>query len=248
MKAVRSYYDGSKGSWIVLAGLSSPDDGWGDFEQEWNRILANRNPRASYMHMTDAKALQGDFSRDKGWDESKVNQLINDLVLFLSRQDKKAFHAFVSALDARAHAKLAALGVNIEKPELICTETCVGHTVVWAQVYCPSIGIELRTMDFFFDRGEKFQYYFEEGRRRGKKKKAEMWSLVNTIAPVDMKLTPGVQAADIFAWAARYHYTEKQPMPLWDILGRVFPMDIIVMDETRLRKEFCRIVLPSDFR
>lgn len=190
------------------------------------------------MHVTDAIALQGEFSKAKGWTDRKIEVLMNQFAAFLSQQDKKRFHAFISVLDINAREKLVGTGAQIPKPEVICSETCTGCVLLWATSRCPTdTRTEVHTMDFFFDRGEKFKYPFERACREGKKSKNGIWHLVNTVAEAEMKLTPGIQAADMLLWADRMEYGKRFPSA-HQIFKSVIPCDRIEINEEWLRKKY----------
>jgi hypothetical protein len=195
------------------------------------------------MHVTDAMALQGEFDKVKGWTDRKVSVLMNKLAALLSHQDKKRFHAFVSVLDIQARERLIAAGTSIPKPELICSETCVGSAFVWGVSQCPvEKELEVHTMDFFFARSEKFKHHFDLACRKGKKQKGMIWGLVNSVDEVDMGKTPGIQAADMLVWADRMEYGKRFPTA-HAIFKQVIPSHRFEINENSLREKYCKVRL-----
>jgi hypothetical protein len=247
--AIRSYCDGSKTSHMSLAGFSASDDFWVDLEQGWKVLLADRTPPAPYIHMTDIVAAQKPFTEENGWTEDKRLALVNQAASYLSHRDKSAFCGFSCVVDCAARDRLIKQGASIAEPHKICSEVCLGAMMKWiAHKYVAiseSEPIAVETMDFFFDQGEPFRGYFEKYARIGKKKKQLIWSLVNTIAPADMKLTPGLQVADMLAWSGTRKHSrgERTFKHLFDNLGKVVPITYAEIGEEQLRKKGFRTAI-----
>jgi len=241
--AMRAYFDGSRNSHLALAGFCAGDEYWEQFEHGWRKMLAERDPPAPYLHMTDAAALQEEFRRARGWDDSKVSRLVCDAVQFLSSQSKEKFRGFCCTIDCEARKRLISRGAKIERPEVICSEVCVGLTFVWGisvQSSSDAQIVGVQSLDFFFDQGEKFKHQFEKVYIREKKKKSLVWQLVKTIAPADMKVTPGIQAADMLAWAStrKQRTTPHAYLYLWEIMSKVIPLSVVVIDENTLCQKY----------
>jgi hypothetical protein len=87
---IRSYFDGS-GNWnrrskpasadkfLTLAGYAATPLAWATFESMWAEMLG-RWPNIRYLHMADAKALRGQFTKAQGWSKNKVMELVIDVV------------------------------------------------------------------------------------------------------------------------------------------------------------------------
>lgn len=71
-----AYMDASgkdgRSSVLVVCGYLAEKEQWDAFQLEWREML----PNGEVFHMTDLMALQGSFSRDKGWDEKRRNGLL----------------------------------------------------------------------------------------------------------------------------------------------------------------------------
>ncbi|MFZ0285538.1 MAG: DUF3800 domain-containing protein, partial [Terriglobales bacterium] len=68
-----------------------------------------------------------------------------------------------------------------------------------------------------------------------------LWKLVEQISAVDMKKIPGVQAADILAWAVNREQTAaagKKGTMMRHIMMQVIPASSVIWDEAKLRKHF----------
>lgn len=78
---LRAYYDGSglhaDSAVFTLAGVVASQSVWTQFELRWNAVLAQH--RTDKFHMSDAQALKGTFSREKGWTEELVGDIVRDL-------------------------------------------------------------------------------------------------------------------------------------------------------------------------
>ena len=80
---LQGYYDGSgsAGTSVALAGYAATHSVWSTFEVEWWRVLADdtNRPACRYLHMREANALRGEFSRERGWTRDAVDSLLRDL-------------------------------------------------------------------------------------------------------------------------------------------------------------------------
>ena len=45
--------DAAKSRWMTLGGVMATDAVWGSFDESWIRMLAERYPRAPYIHMNE---------------------------------------------------------------------------------------------------------------------------------------------------------------------------------------------------
>ena len=197
-------FDGSVGGdrneWLALAGLIATDAIWAKFQTDWSIMLANRDPAAPWIHMTDLLTGNGPFERKYGWTDEKVRRLIWDAVALIVSVDQSKICGFACAVDLVAHKTLHDEGYQITKPAVICAETGIGSLLEW---YIERHDVELAHL--FFDQGEPFirsirGRWLQEDRPKRKVKHA-FWGMLANVEPVSMKDTPAVQAADILAWA-----------------------------------------------
>src|SRR5271170_2812893 len=81
----KGYFDGArdaKAKRITIAMVCGENDHCDQFTSNWRSILAIH--RAPFLHLTDAMALQGEFSKKKGWDELRVDAFISDCIRLIS--------------------------------------------------------------------------------------------------------------------------------------------------------------------
>ena len=89
----------------------------------------------------------------------------------------------------------------------MCVRGIVPKIFGWYSAFPDTI---LDVMEFYFDRDEPFMQHIDDDWKSAQfRNNHPMWGLIRTIAPVDMKLTPGVQVADLFAWARTHVDRER---------------------------------------
>jgi hypothetical protein len=241
----KSYFDGSgqeNTDFFSLSGVAANDDLWANIETEWRRILHNRKPEAEYMHMVEAIPLRKGFSRNKGWDDPKVDALISDLLVYLSSIDKTKYCHFICTVDMNAYRKLHAETYQMDAPVDLCNTGCVDRVMYW---YLHQYkGVDLNAT-YYFDCGEPFEPVFKAKWESEKHRDDELatnsiWSHIEQVGTRCMKDTPGIQVADMLAWASnREHampmqrYAHLAPVMRW-----LLPYKSIVWDETNLKKRF----------
>lgn len=220
---LQGYYDGSgsppstdRGRTMALAGYAATLPVWAAFEDEWWKTLdddSNR-PKCRYLHMTDANALQGEFSKDRGWTKESVHRLIVDLFnrCFSPRGlVKDSAEALIGAacwIDLGAYERVCEEYPHFaeKKPEALCVDHVVGigirqliggpNTTTWHDLIDKRQSIEL-----FFDRNEPFRHHilrvweaFSWHRR------PKPLRLVSAIGVTDREASAAIQAADYLAW------------------------------------------------
>lgn len=218
--AVQAYYDGSnnaagKPRSVTLAGYAGTPDFWAYFEACWKSVLAGdgHRPSASYLHMSEANALWGEFSAEKGWTERKVQALLGDVAQSLSAGWDEYRDHFIGVsctvrLDDYERALLALPQLEKKEPEAICVDYCVTPALQVLPEAPVGRGIlgKLGSVELYFDRNEEFHH--KVNRMWGNKKfsqRSKPLRLVHQIGQVDMKKTPPLQAADYLAWLTNRH-------------------------------------------
>src|SRR5260221_4345642 len=244
--ALASYFDSSGDAadqFMTLAGVAADDSAWSSIENHWREILRNRIPQAEYMHMWEAHARRKGFDTAKGWTETLVVMLIWDLIRdCLQTLDKKRFRLFSCTVDMNAYRKLKALTYKLDHPIDICNRYCSGIVLAWYVLKYPDV---IHSAHYFFDQGERFKGKFENEWRnenaRARKLKHFTWrSVIKTITTADMKETPALQIADMFAWATNRENTTKDGEKwhhLAHIMRQVIPSSTKVWREEDLRRE-----------
>jgi Protein of unknown function (DUF3800) len=253
--AVRAYLDGSGNlgmNYLTLAAVATTDEIWGPFETEWNDILKNHSPQAKYVHMREAYWLVEGFDFKLGWTTDNAFQLANKCLALMSWQDKLKFRMFYCAIDLVAHRKLLAEGYVIPNPADLCNTYCSRSVLGWLLKHFPDkVNYFTDTVKYFFDRNECFETSFKEEWNREKNlaeqnKKWSPWQMIEEVASVEMKKTPGIQAADVIAWAVNRENTKKEGDLAWrmaEIIRTVIPAIFIVWDEQKMREHFRPLTL-----
>jgi len=124
-----------------------------------------------------------------------------------------------------------------------CSETVLG----WYLLHYPDvIDIHHDSVKYFFDRNEDFyQPFFDKWNRERNLSEAtgewSVWNLIDQVAPLEMKTTPGIQAADIIAWGMNRETFAKEgdiAKYLGHIIRQVIPAFHVVWDEAKMREQF----------
>lgn len=250
---LESYFDGSysgkgwrEGRFISLAGHATEDDIWTSFDIEWRRILNDdrAHPKAPYLHMKEASALDGKvFTWRNGWNRKKVECLVTELLEYLQSLDKKRFHQFACSIDLDAYRKLCGEGFSIPDPVEICNGYCPESVLVWFVTSYPGV---IGDAHYFFDQNEPFKPLFEDQWTKEKQKVLDLsprchyWQLIKTVTTADMRDKPALQAADLLAWASNRVLTAPAgafAKHLEWIMKQIVPSSWIVFDEARFRQE-----------
>ena len=193
-----------------------------------------------------AHQIEG-FDRKLGWNADNAFGLANKCLVYMSQLDKRRFRMFYSAVDLGAWRKLRAETYALPSPIALCNQFCPEAVLLWyIDCYPDVVNLQNDTIEYFFDRGESFKGPFEAKVREGKKRARHsgvwnLWKLIKKVSAVDMKKVPGVQAADILAWAVNRDNTVsegKAGKHLRHIIQQVIPAFSVLWDEAKLRKHY----------
>jgi hypothetical protein len=102
------------------------------------------------------------------------------------------------------------------------------------------------SVKYFFDKNEYFfQPLYDKWKNETNTSDAtgrwSIWNAIDEVAPVEMRKTPGIQAADIIAWGRNRETFAKEgdiASHLAHILRQVIPTSYVIWDEAKLRKQF----------
>ena len=250
MLSLRAYFDSSgkpNDNYMTLAAFAASEEMWTEFELEWQRILNGHTPKASYVHMRELAHQQRAFSAELGWNEENAFGLSNKCLMYMSQLDKKRFRMFYCSVDLQAWRKLKSETYQLPTPTELCNTFCSEFILMWYMHQHPTDVIDPRTdsVRYFFDNGEAFKSAFEkkwkdETRKAGRSKTWSLWRLVKEVSGVDMRKVPGVQAADILAWAVNRDATIDggKGKFLRHIMHQVIPASYVVWDEANFRKHY----------
>ena len=135
-------------------------------------------------------------------------------------------------------------------PITLCNKCCSEFVLTWYGFVYPSrstvIDPKTDSVRYFFDRNEYFfqPFYDQWCHERNESAATGRWSIWNAIdevASVEMKKTPGIQAADIIAWGRnRETFTKEGEIAnhLAHILREVMPTSYAILNEAKLREQF----------
>jgi len=109
--ALRAHLDSSgklENDYMTLAAVAASDQIWQKFEADWDKILSNHTPKATYVHMRELAHQHGGFDRKLGWNDENAFGLSNQCLIYMNSLDKKRFKVFYCAIDLKAWRKLQA--------------------------------------------------------------------------------------------------------------------------------------------
>jgi len=243
---LESYFDGSNHAdlsqfdRVALATVSGNCEQWEGFIVDWNEVLARHN--VPYLHVTDAVTLNGPFSVSKGWSHRSVDDFILDCVRVAKR------HAAMPPLvggEFRAGLRAVTMSIYLEdykkareaNPLLpnsvyeLCTSEVLGFVFRWGR----KLGVE--SHDLYFDQGESYRgHALDRASSDRVKKTSPIFNDVIVHDEVNMRDTPALQLADLFAWCISHN--DEPNKQLWHRALNDLPVDpsweSVYMDEKYL--------------
>jgi hypothetical protein len=202
---LKAYLDGSgkkESHFIVLSGVAADDRAWHGFEDQWKKILAERTPKAEYLHMNEIGTLTEGFSMERGWTEELAGKLVTDCLMYLQTLDKERFRIFTCSMDLDSYREIRSKGGLLPDCHDFCVYYSPQRILDW---YLARFNDTYpQELNYFFDQGERFRGLFEKRWISGKKSGRGLsthWHLIKQIGTVDSKDQPAVQFADLIAWA-----------------------------------------------
>ena len=216
---IRAFLDRSgqrQSDFATLAGFAGPISTWAEFDRGWKVVLTTGFRPVPYFHVVEALGLRprSPFDRGLGWERRHIWDLLAKLIVYMGEYSKGRLTMHSCVIHMDAWRKLSASGVVIPSEVDLCNRyVSDGIVALFArkilEEHSDESEIQLHTEDllsFEFDRNEPFLGPFRELINR-RKEEAEtvgvstIWHLVDGINEGNMKCMPGLQAADIFAWA-----------------------------------------------
>jgi Protein of unknown function (DUF3800) len=240
---LKSYFDKSgqeDQGLLTIGGVAASDDVWAELEADWNLILQKNNPPASYMHMNEALFLKREFSAAKGWDDDLVFGLINLLLSYLSMAPLKTKYCQLScSLKMSDYNKLRAETYQLDSPADIVASACVRKMSEWYFEYYKGLDFEAH---YYFDQNEPFEEIIKAkwNRARLEQNPKYQWASIAHIGSAEMRKTPGLQIADMMAWATNRHEVKIPQRYDTFVIGlrHLIPSMWVTVDEQQLRKNF----------
>ncbi len=191
---------------LFLAGYVSTAENWAWFSDLWSEALA-ASPSISYLKMSEARALQGEF---RGWDGDARDRKIQNLAAIIRRLRPLSIHSSVSRSSVDHILKPVAPFV-LSSPYALC----------FSAIMMPIAAEQARQnntvpIDFIFDSQEGLG---EEARtlyRLMRESQPEAIKSALSVDPLfrdDKRVLP-LQAADMLAWHVRRRY-ERLDSEAW---------------------------------
>jgi hypothetical protein len=227
---------------FTIGAVAASDDVWADIERDWDTILKGNNPSASYMHMVEAIPLRGEFSPDKGWNDDHVFGLTNLLLSYLSTpapKDRYRYCHFSCSLKMNDYRKLRAETYQLDSPADLIASACVRQISTWYFEHYPGLDYEAH---YYFDQNEPFEEIIKAkwNRARLDQNPKYQWGHIAHVGSAVMRKTPGLQIADMIAWATNRHEVKIPQRYDNFIIGmrHLLPSFWTVIDERQLREHF----------
>jgi hypothetical protein len=215
--AIKAYYDSSgkidnpNERFLVLAGFAAPDSVWPQFESAWGDVLKEYG--VCWFHMSELMALQGLFSREKGWDEGRRRAFILGLMNVWGKFVGERLQAYSCCLVLEDYRRISGENPSLEKKkaEEVCLKCCVDCCVGGLQITHEDFDVP-RPISLYFDRGEPFLHRIDRVWRSTEGQKAQRnrygWPYqVASITVADWRDVYPLQAADLLAGIVYRHYS-----------------------------------------
>jgi len=163
--------------------------------------------------------------------------------MYMSHLDKNRFRMFYCAIDLEAWRKLKVENYDLPEPVEMCNEFVSEFVLRWYFFTYPGIVGSVR---YFFDRNEPFKGPFENKWNAEKDRAEDLgavneWSLLEEVAAVDMRMVPGIQAADILAWSVNREKTAIEGLPGSAralLMKQIIPSYSVEWDEKKMKEKY----------
>jgi hypothetical protein len=245
---LKIYFDGSgkednQCSSLTLGGFASTIDQWEKFEEAWLRILDSHSAGLTYFHMAEAINPDGYFRHVLGWDLDKVLLVCRDLNALLAAMPKDRFCGFRYTVDLTAYRRWRTI-LHLPEASQKCAQEAMAKVYEWYGKFdMPIIG----PIEIFFDHNESFLRHIYRPWVHPERNR-EFWGLVKTVAPVDSKHTPPVQASDMLAWCANRLRVGPANSRIDEVCRMVVDSGSatwsVIIDEDAIKGEYCKTVRP----
>jgi len=201
---LKGYFDGARQrDRTVIATACGTADQWDTFKAQWDEMVLDN--KTNYLHTTDAVALQDDFSADKGWTDTRVDAFIEDCVSVIKDHiyNPQRLGLFVATLSISVAEFLRARQAIPDLPNTI-EEICATESLSFSFRWGRSIGAKYYHL--YYDQGEPFYGHIDNRMRHKKARRAiPLLNKVVVFAQANMRFTPALQMADLFAWCISHN-------------------------------------------
>jgi hypothetical protein len=217
---LKSYFDGGNQvdpqyDRVTLAVVCGTSNQWKRFNIDWKKTLYQH--QSPPLHTTDAVSLQNEFCVERGWDNQRVDTLIDSCIDVIERHI--ALPRGMPKRRPRTGLMPVTLTIKFEEwlrarksnPSIADTieETCASQAMSLAFKWGTHIGA--RYYELYFDRGEKF-YGHIANRYNNPKARKDITPMEQVIhlGESDMHMLPALQMADLFAWCINRANQERR--------------------------------------
>ena len=212
---LKAYYDGGNKSdstaykVLTLAGYAATDSIWIRVERQWTDVLAHH--KIGYMHMAEAMSLNGSYSKENGWDEAKVQNLLHDLVGVMESFKRRPVTGVSCTVVLSDYLSARRTFADLPPVENLCMTQCMGVALIWYGTlprYSTDGYSKLPSecADLYFDRGEPFYGHAVDAWNHKTFRNRDTFKAIRRIEQADMRSVPGLQMADMLAWAHNRQY------------------------------------------
>jgi hypothetical protein len=156
------------------------------FNGAWNHKLERHGVAALHMRTLKQSA-------------SGTKQLISELIEVLNRFSQEFLYMRTCSVVMTDYKEAKLRTASLKPAELLCVDVCLGGLSI-----PETDGGKADVITVQFDRGEPFQRYMHEAWRNGRKgpRSRQGWPRqVHDIQTANSATTPGLQVADLCAWA-----------------------------------------------
>jgi hypothetical protein len=248
---LKGYFDGGNQAdsrsydRISIALTCGTCEQWTALELAWKDVLAAHG--APFLHTTNAVSLKKEFSRTKGWSDNKVNVLVSDCV------DVIANHFYVPAgpfpIDIPFNPQITKQGLmavtltiplnDYQKAKNVVfklpanvTEICASESLGFLFKWGRLIGVEW--YELYFDQGEPFYGHVADRKCNPRaKKQITLMEKVVHLGKSDMRVSPALQMADLFAWCINHNDNTRRD---WHRKLNDLPWRSLILDYEHLTK------------
>lgn len=256
---IRAFLDKSgqkERRYVTLAAFAGPDETWAEFEAGWNVVLTQAFRPVPYFHVVEALSCRyrSPFSYTQGWTRKHALDLLVKLIQYIGQFNRGRLTMHSCVIDMDAWRELSDAGCSVPSEIDLCNKYvsefivgCFAHKLISENHGMPIISLRSeQLLTFVFDRNEQFREPFgrfvnEEREKANGAAVSSIWQLVDGIGEDDMKRTPGLQAADIFAWGINRENTVAEGEDM-RYLAHILRQIVVVF-----YKEYSRDALLAEF-
>lgn len=101
-----AYFDESTRSgspFVAVSGYLATNEKWLEFAELWDAVVQRENVKA--IHWTDLETFNGEFTRNKGWDEARKLRVQKDLIRIIKETIRFGVCITINLSDYDAHLR-----------------------------------------------------------------------------------------------------------------------------------------------